>query len=138
MTSERLAAINACCNAMSALCILGGWIAIRRHNKSIHWKFMVGAVTMSTLFLAGYLTRMFVWGSTHFEATGAIRTVYLTILFSHIVLAIVIVPLVGRTLYLAVRSRFDKHRRIARVTLPMWGYVSVTGVVVYLMLYQFQ
>jgi putative membrane protein len=89
----------------------------------------------SCLFLTSYLTRFALSGDTRFEGEGAIRYVYFAILISHVSLAIVIVPLVLRTLYLAVKKRFEQHRRIARWTLPLWTYVSITGVVVYLMLY---
>jgi uncharacterized membrane protein YozB (DUF420 family) len=97
---------------------------------------MLAAFSVSTAFLASYLVYHFNVGSVPFRQTGPIRVVYLTILFTHIVLAIVIVPLIFTSLSRALAGRFDRHRRIARWTLPLWLYVSVTGVVVYLMLYQ--
>jgi uncharacterized membrane protein YozB (DUF420 family) len=99
-------------------------------------RFMLAALGASTLFLAGYLTYHYLHGSTRFVGTGAWRTVYFAILISHTLLAIAIVPLVVVTLHRALSQRFDRHRRIARWTLPLWLYVSVTGVVVYLMLYR--
>ena len=97
---------------------------------------MLSALTVSALFLISYLVYHYQVGSVRFAQEGWIRSVYLSILFSHIVLAIVIVPMVLRTVYLAIKERFDKHMSIARWTFPIWMYVSVTGVVVYLMLYQ--
>jgi len=97
---------------------------------------MLAALTSSVLFLSSYLTYHYFHGSTRFTGQGIVRPIYLGILLTHTVLAIVIVPLVLTTLYRAARADFGRHRRIARVTLPLWLYVSVTGVVVYLMLYQ--
>ena len=96
---------------------------------------MQGAFITSAIFLVCYLTRFYLTGAHRFPGTGWLKIVYLTILFSHMVLAVVTVPLVLRTLYLARRARFREHRRIARFTFPVWMYVSVTGVVVYVMLY---
>lgn len=134
--SALLAAVNACFNALSACLVTAGFVAIRGGRRDVHARLMVAALVSSTLFLVGYLTRMGVYGSKTYTGTGTAKTVYLVILFSHMVLAAVIVPLVLRTVYLAYRKRFDQHRRWARWTLPLWFYVSVTGVVVYWMLYQ--
>ena len=97
---------------------------------------MVGAVVVSSLFLTSYLIYHYQVGSVRFDREGWIRTLYLSILLTHTVLAAAVVPMVLRTVYLAIRSQLEKHRRIARWTYPVWIYVSFTGVVVYLMLYQ--
>jgi uncharacterized membrane protein YozB (DUF420 family) len=97
---------------------------------------MIGAFATSTLFLASYLTYHFYHGSTKFQGQGAVRIVYFAILITHTILAAAIVPMVFITFARALRERFDKHRRIARWTLPIWLYVSVTGVIVYLLLYR--
>jgi putative membrane protein len=135
--SALLAAINACFNGLSACLVAAGWVAIKRGERTRHRNLMVGALVSSSLFLVGYLTRMGLYGSTAYTGTGFTRTLYLVILFSHMVLAAVVVPLVLRTVFLAYKQRFEQHRRIARWTLPIWLYVSVTGVLVYLMLYRF-
>lgn len=133
---DLLALVNASLNATSALALLVGWIAIRRRDTHAHRNAMVTAVSASAVFLVFYLTRVFFTGTHVFAGEGTARVVYLTILFSHIVLAIVVVPLVLRLLWLVRTRRFGAHARLARWTLPIWGYVSVTGLVVYLMLYQ--
>lgn len=133
--SAALAAANAGFNALSATLVALAFVAIRRRQTARHAKLMVAAFASSSLFLVGYLTRMALYGSKHFDGTGAVRAVYLVVLFSHMFLAMAVVPMVLRTLYLAARRRFDRHQRIARWTLPLWMYVSVTGVVVYVMLY---
>ncbi|MCC7538099.1 MAG: DUF420 domain-containing protein [Deltaproteobacteria bacterium] len=140
MTAEQVAreilpTLNACLNGTSALLVFAAWIAIRRKSTRVHRALMLAALGCSTAFLASYLTRMSLVGSVSFTGAGAAKVVYLVILFSHMVLAAVVVPLVLVTLVQALRSRFPQHRRIARFTLPVWLYVSVTGVVVYLMLY---
>ena len=136
--AEQLAwlpAFNAACNATSATLLTAGFFAIRRRNVALHMRLMLGALASSTFFLAGYVTHHAVHGDTMFHGTGAVRSVYFTILISHTVLAAATVPLVIVTLTFALRGRFDRHRRIARITWPIWMYVSVTGVVVYWMLY---
>lgn len=132
---QVLPTLNACLNGLSAVLVLAAWVAIRRGARATHWKLMTGALGSSTLFLASYLTRVALVGSHPFAGTGASRIVYLVILFSHMVLAAAVVPMVLVTLVRALRSRFPAHRAVARWTLPVWLYVSVTGVVVYLMLY---
>ncbi len=134
---ERLAMLNACLNATSACLIIGAWIAIRRKAMVVHRALMLGAFATSSVFLASYLTRMAIAGDTRFLGQGPIRIVYFVLLASHVLLAIAVVPLVFRSLYLGLRSKFDRHRNVSRWTLPIWLYVSVTGVVVYLMLYQY-
>jgi putative membrane protein len=130
-----LPTIDAVLNATSALLLTLGYIFIRRGNVRAHKTCMLSAVGTSALFLACYLTYHYFHGTTRFTGQGAIRPIYFTILISHTVLAAAIVPLVVATLYRALRGRFALHRRIARWTLPAWLYVSVTGVVVYWMLY---
>ncbi|QQR91575.1 MAG: DUF420 domain-containing protein [Myxococcales bacterium] len=134
--SSQLALLNACLNASSALFLFLGFFAIKTKRVPLHRLCMVAAFTLSSLFLASYLTRYGVYGDTPFKGQGAIRTVYFALLISHILCAIVTLPLVLRTLYLAIKKDFTKHRQIARITFPLWSYVSVTGVIIYLMLYQ--
>jgi uncharacterized membrane protein YozB (DUF420 family) len=130
-----LPAIDAILNATSAVLLTLGYVFIRRKNVGAHKVCMVSAVVTSTLFLACYLTYHYYHGTTHFTGQGAVRWIYFSVLGSHTVLAAAIVPLVLVTLYRALRERFDLHKRLARWTLPAWLYVSVTGVVVYWMLY---
>ena len=136
MTFADLPALNATLNATSAVLLTIGWILIRRGRWRQHRAFMIAAFSTSVLFLISYLTYHAHAGSKHFTGQGTIRIVYFTILLTHTVLAVTIVPLVLITLSRGLSSRFDRHRAIARWTLPLWMYVSVTGVVVYLMLYQ--
>jgi uncharacterized membrane protein YozB (DUF420 family) len=136
MTIRDLPALNAVLNATSAALLLTGYVLIRRGQRAAHQRVMIAALASSALFLASYLFYHFHVGSVRFQGQGALRTLYFTILISHTILAVVIVPLVVVTLTHALRQRFDPHRRIARVTLPLWGYVSVTGVVIYWMLYR--
>ena len=121
--------------ATSAVLVLLGWRAIRAGDRDRHHALMLSAFASSTLFLAGYLTRVALTGTHAFPGTGALRAIYLAVLASHTLLAALAAPLVLRTLFLALRSRFPDHRRIARATLPIWLYVSATGVAVYVMLY---
>ena len=128
--------LNACLNATSAILLFSGWRFIKAHNVAAHRACQISALIVSLLFLTSYLTYHYNHGTTRFQGTGLVRPIYFTILISHTILAIVIVPLVALTFFRAVRSDFVRHRRIARITLPLWLYVSVTGVIVYLMLYQ--
>ena len=128
--------LNACLNGTSALLLLSGYTFIRSRNIKAHRACQIAALIVSLLFLASYLTYHYNHGSTRFQGQGLVRPIYFTILTSHTILAIVIVPLVILTFYRAFRNDFARHRRIARVTLPLWLYVSITGVIVYLMLYQ--
>lgn len=128
--------VNACLNTTSALLLFSGYLFIRARNIAAHRACQIAALCVSILFLASYLTYHYNHGSTRFQGTGIVRTIYFIVLTSHTILAIVIVPLVILTFYRAFRNDFSRHRRIARVTLPLWLYVSVTGVIVYLMLYQ--
>ncbi len=131
-----LPAINATLNASSAVLLTIGWLLIRARRREAHRKVMLAAFAMSILFLISYLVYHFNVGSVRFQQTGAIRTIYLTILLTHTVLAATVPFLAVITLRRAWAARFDQHRRIARITLPIWLYVSVTGVVVYWMLYR--
>jgi uncharacterized membrane protein YozB (DUF420 family) len=131
-----LPTLNAVLNASSAVLLALGFAMIRAGRREAHRRFMLGAFTTSSLFLVSYLIYHFQVGSVRFPGTGLLRTVYLTILLTHTVLAVTIVPLVLVTLRRAERGDFPAHRRLARVTLPLWAYVSVTGVVIYWMLYR--
>lgn len=127
--------LNAMLNATSAVCVVAGYLLIRAKRVAAHTACMLTACAVSGLFLVSYLLYHAQVGATHFARTGWIRPVYVAILVSHTVLAIAIVPLVLRTVWLAVTKRLSIHRRLARITLPLWLYVSVTGVLVYWMLY---
>jgi uncharacterized membrane protein YozB (DUF420 family) len=128
--------VNACLNGTSALLLFTGYTFIRSRNVAAHRACQLAALVVSLLFLASYLTYHYHHGATRFQGAGIVRPIYFTILTSHTILAIVIVPLVILTFYRALRNDFARHRRIARITLPLWLYVSITGVIVYLMLYQ--
>jgi uncharacterized membrane protein YozB (DUF420 family) len=132
---QVLPKVNACFNGLSATLLLLGYIAIRQGHVVRHLRLMLAALLSSTLFLVGYLTRMALTGSHPFPGTGPVRTFYLVLLVSHMILAVVLLPLLARVLWLAYHRRFDRHRFWARITWPIWMYVSVTGVVVYYMLY---
>ena len=136
MTVGDLPALNAILNATSAGLLALGYVLIRRGRRDAHQQVMQAALACSALFLVSYLTYHAQVGSVRFQGQGPIRAVYFAILISHTILAIVIVPMVLVTFVRARRGRFDRHRAIARVTLPLWAYVSVTGVVVYWMLYR--
>ncbi len=127
--------VNALLNTTTAVLLVTGYRFIRRGNVPAHRRCMGAAVAVSAVFLASYLTYHAEVGSIRFTETGWPRPLYFTVLLTHTVLAAAVVPLVLVTLVRALRARFDRHRRIARWTLPIWLYVSVTGVVVYLMLY---
>lgn len=136
MSLADLPAVNATLNGISAILLTTGWILIRKRRIAQHRVVMLSAFATSTLFLICYVIYHANVGSRPFPGRGAIRTLYFAVLIPHIILAAAVVPLSLITLSRALRSRFDKHRRIARWTLPIWLYVSVTGVIVYLMLYQ--
>lgn len=142
MTPADLPPINACLNGVSAICLSAGYYFIRRKNVIAHRNCMISAFAASTLFLAcyltyhGYLAYYLHQGPTRFKNPPEFRPIYLFILLTHTVLAVVIVPMVLITLSRALRRRFELHRRIARWTWPCWMYVSVTGVLIYLLLYQ--
>lgn len=133
---EGLPAVNACFNGASASCLVLGYVFIRRGNRRVHRAFMLAALAASTLFLVGYLTYHAQVGTTRFLGEGVWRPIYFSILTSHTILAAAVVPLAAITLFRAHKGLFDRHRRVARWTLPVWLYVSVTGVLIYFMLYQ--
>lgn len=133
--ADVLPGVNAALNASAFVLLALGWRAIRRGHRDLHRALMLAAVGASALFLAGYLTRIALTGTHRFPGDGLLRAAYLALLLSHTLLAALAGPLVLRTLFLGLRSRFAEHRRIARWTLPIWAYVSVTGVVVYVVLY---
>jgi uncharacterized membrane protein YozB (DUF420 family) len=135
ITIRDLPAINATLNATAAVLLVWGYILIRRRSIGAHRKVMLAAFATSSVFLCCYLIYHFNVGSVRFPRTGAIRTLYLSILATHTALAAAVPPLAIITLSRGLRARFDRHKRIARWTLPVWLYVSVTGVVVYWMLY---
>ena len=136
MAISDLPLVNASLNATSAILLTSGYVLIRRGDIKRHKVAMISACVVSTFFLISYVIYHANAGSKPFPGRGPIRLVYFTILITHVVLAAAIVPLAVITLVRALRARFDAHIRIARWTLPIWLYVSVTGVIVYLMLYQ--
>ena len=136
LSLSTLPLLNAVLNGLSTVLLTCGYVAIRRGGVALHKACMLGAFATSVLFLASYLTYHYHIGSRPFPGQGSIRLLYFVILISHTILAVVIVPLVCVTLYRAVTAQWVRHQRIARWTLPLWLYVSVTGVVVYVMLYQ--
>lgn len=133
---SSLPALNAGLNSMSVAFLIAGFYFIRKRNQKAHLKCMIGALTASTLFLICYLIYHAYAGRTVFRDPEWFRPIYLGILLTHTVLAVVIVPMVFVTLTRAIRTRYELHRRIARWTWPIWMYVSVTGVLIYLLLYQ--
>jgi uncharacterized membrane protein YozB (DUF420 family) len=132
----NLPLVNAALNAVAAVLLIWGYTLIRQKRIATHRRVMISAFVVSSLFLIGYLTYHFAAGLVLFRKTGAIRAVYMSILTTHTILAATVPVLAIVTLSRALRARYDKHRRIARWTLPIWLYVSVTGVVVYVMLYR--
>jgi uncharacterized membrane protein YozB (DUF420 family) len=138
VTVADLPALNATLNGICTILLVIGWTLIRRGRREPHRRVMLAAFATSTVFLVSYLVYHANAGSRPFTGTGAIRVAYFVILITHIVLAAAVLPLALVTLAQGLRARFDRHRRIARWTLPIWLYVSVTGVIVYLMLYQLE
>ncbi len=132
---DLLALVNASLNATSAIALFLGFYFVRCRRLHAHRKAMVTALSASGLFLVFYLTRVAFTGTHEFAGEGAARSAYLTILFSHMILAVVLVPLVLRLVYLVSKKRFRAHARLARWTFPIWAYVSVTGLTVYVLLY---
>ena len=132
----ELPAVNATLNGISAILLTTGYLLIRGGHVVLHKRCMLAALVSSALFLTSYVTYHLHTGSRPFAGQGAIRVIYFAILLTHVVLAAVIVPLALVTATRGLRSQFDRHARIARWTLPLWLYVSVTGVVIYVMLYQ--
>ena len=135
ISASQLPDLNAALNSLSAVFLLAGYRFIRLKNQQAHRRCMLAAFSCSMLFLVSYLVYHYQVGSVPFKGQGWIRPVYFTILITHTILATAVVPLVLITLSRALRERFDAHRSIARWTFPIWIYVSVTGVIVYGMLY---
>ncbi|MGH7812531.1 MAG: DUF420 domain-containing protein [Candidatus Binataceae bacterium] len=133
---HSLAPLNAILNGCATLLLLAGFVFIKQKMVRAHRACMIAALVFSTAFLTSYLTYHYHVGDVHFGGHGWIRPVYFAILIPHIILASTIVPLAIATVYFALRGRFKRHRRIARWTWPLWMYVSVTGVVIYFMLYR--
>jgi putative membrane protein len=129
-----LPSANALFNSLSALCLICGYINIRKRRRVVHMRFMIAATTFSALFLLSYITYHYFHGDTKFPGQGWIRPAYFSILISHIVLSMVALPLILATLWYATRNQFRFHRAVARWTFPVWLYVSVTGVIVYFVL----
>ena len=127
--------LNASMNATSAVCLVLGFYYIRNKRVAEHKRCMLAAVTASTIFLIGYLSRHALTGTTYFQGGDTARRVYHCILYSHMTLAVVTAPLVLRMLFLAKKERFEEHKRLGRWIFPVWLYVSITGIVVYMMLY---
>lgn len=142
MTVSDLPAINATLNGLSAILLASGWVAIRSGRRDVHRNCMVGALVTSAVFLACYLTYHTLMQRTHgrahtvFTDPAWFRPFYLALLVTHLIGAVAMLPLIWITFQRAFRQQFEAHRRIARWTLPIWFYVSVTGVVIYLLLYQ--
>jgi uncharacterized membrane protein YozB (DUF420 family) len=136
MSVTDLPALNATLNGISTLLLITGWVLIKRGERQKHRACMIAALVVSALFLTSYVIYHWQVGSVPFKGTGWIRTVYFIVLIPHVILAAAIVPPVLITASRGLTAKYDKHRRIARWTLPLWLYVSVTGVIVYLMLYQ--
>jgi len=126
--------VNAALNATSATLLLLGLGAIRSGRREVHKRLMVSAFAASAVFLVGYVLYHYAHGDTRYEGVGPVRIAYLTILITHVILSIVMLPMILTTFYLAARERFAAHKRLARWTLPIWLYVSITGVVIYFML----
>ena len=133
---SQLPAVNATLNGVAFVLLLRGFFHIRSGNIVAHRRCMIAAFVVSLVFLTTYITYRFFGAEKRFTGQGLVRPIYFFILITHVVLAACVPFLAGRTLYLAVRGRFDKHRRIARITFPIWIYVSVTGIIVYVFLFQ--
>jgi putative membrane protein len=129
-----LPAVNATLNGISSVLLVGGFVAIRRRNIHLHLRLMFAALVSSALFFVSYVVYHHFHGDTKFLGTGAVRPAYFFVLISHILLSVVVVPLILTSFYLALAGRLATHRKVARVTFPIWLYVSVTGVLIFAML----
>lgn len=136
MTIQDLPTLNASLNSVAGVLLLSGYIAIKNNKRDLHRNLMIAALIVSAAFLTCYLIYHFHVPSKKFPDLGWIKTVYFLILFPHIILAVVMVPMILKTFWHAYKQEWEKHKKIARITFPIWMYVSVTGVIVYLMLYQ--
>lgn len=129
-----LPAVNAALNSLATIFLAAGWLAIKRRAVRVHKRLMVAAFAASALFLVSYLTYHYVHGDTRYQGAGVLRPIYFTILISHVLLSMAVVPMALSAFYFAWKRQFARHRRLTRVALPIWLYVSVTGVVIYFML----
>ncbi len=129
-----LPAVNAGLNSVAAALIVAGWVAIRSGRRDLHRRLMLSAAAASGLFLVSYVTYHYAVGDTHYTGEGAIRAVYFGVLITHVLLSTVIVPMVLSAFFFAFKGRFGTHKKITRILTPIWLYVSVTGVVIFLML----
>jgi putative membrane protein len=136
MTIEDLPLLNAALNSCATVLIVCGLIAVKLRSFKVHTIFMISALTVSAAFLTSYLIYHYHVGHVRFAGEGTVRTVYFTMLISHVILAVANLPMIIMTVIPALRRRFDKHRRMAKFTAPIWLYVSVTGVLVYMMCYR--
>lgn len=136
MTVQDLPNLNASLNSVAAVLLLSGYIAIKNNKRELHRNLMISALIVSAAFLTSYLIYHFHVPSKKFPDIGFMKTVYLVILIPHIILAAVMVPMILKTFWHAYKQEWDKHKKIARLTFPIWMYVSVTGVIVYFMLYR--
>ncbi|MFM8532178.1 MAG: DUF420 domain-containing protein [Acidimicrobiia bacterium] len=136
MTVTDLPALNAALNGLSTILLITGWVLIKRGERQKHRACMIAALVVSALFLTSYVIYHLQVGSVPFKGTGWIRIVYFAVLIPHVILAAAIVPPILITASRGLTAKYDTHRRIARWTLPLWLYVSITGVIVYVMLYQ--
>lgn len=137
MNLAFLPTLNACLNFLSAVFLFLGYISIKKKNKKAHKTFMLSAFFVSSLFLASYLYYHYHFPAKLFPDLGWIKTFYLTLLFTHIILAVLMLPFIFISFFHAYKQSFVKHKKIAKFALAMWFYVSVTGVIIYLMLYHF-
>lgn len=135
MTVQDLPTLNATLNSAAFVLLLSGYIAIKKNQKIIHRNFMIAALCVSAAFLTSYLIYHYHVPSKKFPDIGIMKTVYLLILIPHIILAAVMVPMILKTFWHAYKEEWEKHKKIARLTFPIWMYVSVTGVIIYFMLY---
>ena len=135
MNYAYLPTLNAILNFTTFVLLMCGYAAIKKQNRELHKKIMVAALVCSTCFLTSYLIYHYQIGSKKYTGEGLLRTVYFALLLSHTILAVALLPLVGSTVYYAWKQRFESHRKIAKITFPIWAYVSITGVIVYAFLY---
>lgn len=134
MDVSFLPAVNATLNATATCLLVGGFVAIRRGRRDVHRNFMIGALTVSALFLVSYLTYHWQHGDTKYPADAPLRGLYFVVLITHVLLSAILPFFVIAVVYLAARRRFDKHKKVARIAFPIWLYVSVTGVMIFFML----
>lgn len=135
MAISNLPALNAFFNLLATICLVTGYYFIKKKDEQRHKACMISALVFSSIFLAGYLIYHINFGSTKFPELGWVKTLYLVILVPHIILAALMVPMIVMTFFYAFQNKREKHKKIAKITFPIWLYVSVTGVIIYIMLY---